>query len=92
MLKTLLTPFGVPSTQKPTQSVTTMIVTTHDINFMMGFIKEEEIFSAAAAANATNASITSSSTLLPSKIHNVSSSILSKSRTFSFSVDLGGPK
>lgn len=44
MLKTLLTPFA-PSTQKPTPSVAAMLVSSHDINFVMGFIKEEEIFS-----------------------------------------------
>lgn len=64
MLKTLLTPFA-PSTQKQTPSVATMIVTSHDINFMMGFIKEEEIFS----PNASDARFVS---LLPSKIQNVS--------------------
>lgn len=69
MLKTLLTPFA-PSTQKQTPSMATMIVTSHDINFMMGFIKEEEIFSAP-----TNASEARFASFLPSKIQNVSESI-----------------
>lgn len=43
MLKTLLTPFQL-SVQKPTSSVAAMLITSHDINFVMGFIKEEEIF------------------------------------------------
>lgn len=69
MLKTLLTPFA-PSTQKQTPSMATMIVTSHDINFMMGFIKEEEIFSAT-----TNASDARFASILPSKYQNVSESI-----------------
>lgn len=68
MLKTLLTPFA-PSTQKQTPSVATMIVTSHDINFMMGFIKEDEIFSATS-----NASDTRFASVLPSKFQNVSES------------------
>lgn len=50
MLKTLFTPFVysvTPSTQK--QSVA-MMVTSHDINFVMGFIKEEEMFSSPNAS------------------------------------------
>lgn len=69
MLKTLLTPFA-PSTQKQTPSMATMIVTSHDINFMMGFIKEEEIFSAT-----TNTSDARFASILPSKFQNVSESI-----------------
>lgn len=61
MLKTLFTPFAQQK-QTSTQSMATMIVTSHDINFMMGFIKEEEIF------NADDAPIT---TLISSKIPNV---------------------
>lgn len=63
MLKTFLTPF---STQK--QSSSAMIVTPHDINFMMGFIKEEELFSTSA-----NASSDSLSTIIASAktIHHV---------------------
>lgn len=56
MLKTFFTPFA---TQK--QSSSTMIVTPHDINFMMGFIKEEEMFS--SATNATNEPITTSNSI-----------------------------
>lgn len=67
MLKTLLKPYA--STQKQTPSVATMIVTSHDINFMMGFIKEEEIFSATS-----NASDTRFASVLPSKFQNVSES------------------
>lgn len=45
-----------------------MIVTPHDINFMMGFIKEEELFS--TASNASNDSL---STIIASArtIHHV---------------------
>lgn len=50
MLKTLFTPFTT-STQK--QSVATMMVTSHDINFVMGFIKEEDMFSSANASMPT---------------------------------------
>lgn len=50
MLKTLFTPFISPSSQKPSAA---MMVTSHDINFVMGFIKEEEMFSSANASMAT---------------------------------------
>lgn len=52
MLKTLFTPFATPSTQKQS-SVAAMMVTSHDINFVMGFIKEEEMFSSSNASIST---------------------------------------
>lgn len=55
MLKTLLTPFIPPSTHKQTAA---MMVTSHDINFVMGFIKEEEIFSTSNASHTTLPSTT----------------------------------
>lgn len=51
MLKTLFTPFVPPSMQK--QSAANMMVTSHDINFVMGFIKEEEMFSSPSASIST---------------------------------------
>lgn len=51
MLKTLLTPFATPSTQK--QSAAAMMVTSHDINFVMGFIKEEDMFPSSNATIST---------------------------------------
>lgn len=50
MLKTLFTPFVPPSTHKQTAA---MMVTSHDINFVMGFIKEEEMFSSPNASLTT---------------------------------------
>lgn len=50
MLKTLFTPFVPSSTQKQSAA---MMVTSHDINFVMGFIKEEEMFSSPNASLAT---------------------------------------
>lgn len=51
MLKTLFTPFISPSSaQKQTAA---MMVTSHDINFVMGFIKEEEMFSSSNASMST---------------------------------------
>lgn len=51
MLKTLFNPFISPSTaQKQTAA---MMVTSHDINFVMGFIKEEEMFSSSNASMST---------------------------------------
>lgn len=61
MLKTLFTPFATPATHK--QSAAAMMVTSHDINFVMGFIKEEEMFSS------SNASIQK---LAPTTLSNVS--------------------
>ncbi len=42
MIRSLIKPLGSSSSFKlPT---TTMLVTSHDVNFVMGFIKEDEIF------------------------------------------------
>lgn len=60
MLKTLLNPFApvLPHHQhNHSKSVATMLVTSHDINFVMGFIKEEE----QTSANTTTASLSSQS-------------------------------
>lgn len=43
MLRSLIKPLGSSSSFK-IPSTTTMLVTSHDVNFVMGFIKEDEIF------------------------------------------------
>lgn len=58
MLKTLFTPFATPSSQK--QTAATMMVTSHDINFVMGFIKEEDMFTSSNASMSTRKPSTTS--------------------------------
>lgn len=41
MIRSLIKPLGSSSSFK---LPTTMLVTSHDVNFVMGFIKEDEIF------------------------------------------------
>lgn len=61
MLKTLFTPFATPSTQK--QSAAAMMATSHDINFVMSFIKEEEMF---ASSNASMSALMPTATSIAS--------------------------
>lgn len=77
MLRTLLTPFSPAPHKQSTTSVATMLVTSHDINFVMGFIKEEEIFTTVNATNTT--AITSSALSTKSNCSTTSSSSSSSS-------------